>query len=58
MKLQSYVADAWIAPEGNRSPIASAVTGESVAETGTTVRDFGGDARPCPQGRRPGACAR
>src|SRR6201996_2005413 len=40
MKLQSYVADAWIAPEGNLSPIASAVTGDTVAETGTTVRDY------------------
>ena len=40
MKLQSYVADKWIVPEGNLAPIASAVTGETVAETGTTVRDF------------------
>src|SRR6201996_2905999 len=40
MKLQSYVADKWIAPEGNFTPIVSAVTGETVAETGTTVRDF------------------
>ncbi|MGN6148550.1 MAG: phenylacetic acid degradation bifunctional protein PaaZ [Rhizomicrobium sp.] len=40
MKLQSYVADQWIAPEGNLSPIASAVTGETVAETGTTIRDY------------------
>lgn len=40
MKLQSYVADQWIAPEGALAPIASAVTGETVAETGTTVRDF------------------
>jgi oxepin-CoA hydrolase/3-oxo-5,6-dehydrosuberyl-CoA semialdehyde dehydrogenase len=42
MKLQSYVADKWIAPEGNLTPIASAVTGESVAQIGTTVRDFVG----------------
>ncbi len=42
MKLQSYVADKWIAPEGNLTPIASAVTGETVAEIGTTVRDFAG----------------
>jgi oxepin-CoA hydrolase/3-oxo-5,6-dehydrosuberyl-CoA semialdehyde dehydrogenase len=40
MKLQSYVADKWIAPEGNLTSIASAVTGETVAEIGTTVRDF------------------
>src|SRR6201996_2279966 len=40
MKLQSYVADQWIAPQSNLAPIASAVTGETVAETGTTVRDF------------------
>jgi oxepin-CoA hydrolase/3-oxo-5,6-dehydrosuberyl-CoA semialdehyde dehydrogenase len=40
MKLQSYVADKWIAPEGNLTAIASAVTGETVAEIGTTVRDF------------------
>ncbi|MGA9796967.1 MAG: phenylacetic acid degradation bifunctional protein PaaZ [Rhizomicrobium sp.] len=42
MKLQSYVADEWIAPEGNLAPIASAVTGDTVAEIGTTVRDFSG----------------
>ncbi len=40
MKLQSYVADKWVAPEGNLTAIASAVTGETVAEIGTTVRDF------------------
>jgi oxepin-CoA hydrolase/3-oxo-5,6-dehydrosuberyl-CoA semialdehyde dehydrogenase len=42
MKLQSYVADRWIAPEGNLTSIPSAVTGETVAETGTTVRDYAG----------------
>src|SRR6201986_633468 len=40
MKLQSYVADQWIAPEGALTPIASAITGETFAETGTTVRDY------------------
>jgi oxepin-CoA hydrolase/3-oxo-5,6-dehydrosuberyl-CoA semialdehyde dehydrogenase len=40
MKLQSYVADRWIAPEGNITSIPSAVTGETVAETGPTVRDY------------------
>ena len=42
MKLQSYVADKWIAPQDNLAPVASAVTGETVAEIGTTVRDFAG----------------
>jgi oxepin-CoA hydrolase / 3-oxo-5,6-dehydrosuberyl-CoA semialdehyde dehydrogenase len=42
MKLQSYVADRWIAPEGQLTSIPSAVTGETVAETGTTVRDYAG----------------
>jgi oxepin-CoA hydrolase / 3-oxo-5,6-dehydrosuberyl-CoA semialdehyde dehydrogenase len=42
MKLQSYVADRWIAPEGNLASIASAVDGRTVAEIGTTVRDFAG----------------
>jgi oxepin-CoA hydrolase/3-oxo-5,6-dehydrosuberyl-CoA semialdehyde dehydrogenase len=41
-KLQSYAKDSWIAPEGNLTPIPSAVTGETVAETGTTVRDYAG----------------
>ncbi len=39
--LHSYIADAWIAPEAPFTDIASAVTGESVARIGTTVRDFG-----------------
>ena len=38
--LASYVADNWIKPESNRTAILSAITGEPVAETGTTVRDF------------------
>jgi oxepin-CoA hydrolase/3-oxo-5,6-dehydrosuberyl-CoA semialdehyde dehydrogenase len=42
MKLQSYVADKWIAPQGALAPVASAVTGETTAEIGTTVRDFAG----------------
>jgi oxepin-CoA hydrolase/3-oxo-5,6-dehydrosuberyl-CoA semialdehyde dehydrogenase len=40
IRLQSFVRDAWIAPEGQRTPIASAVTGEPVAEIGTTIKDF------------------
>ena len=40
MQLQSYVADKWIAPDGNLTAIASAVNGDTVAEIGTTVRDF------------------
>jgi len=42
MQLQSYTADRWIAPEGPLTAIPSAVSGETVAETGTTVRDFAG----------------
>ncbi len=42
MKLHSYAADRWIAPEGALTGIVSAVSGEPVAETGTTVRDFTG----------------
>ena len=38
--LASYVAGRWIPPEDNRTSIVSAVTGEPVAETGMTVRDF------------------
>jgi oxepin-CoA hydrolase/3-oxo-5,6-dehydrosuberyl-CoA semialdehyde dehydrogenase len=41
MKLESYAADRWIAPEGNLTSIPSAISGETVAETGSTVRDFG-----------------
>jgi oxepin-CoA hydrolase/3-oxo-5,6-dehydrosuberyl-CoA semialdehyde dehydrogenase len=41
-KLQSYVRDSWIAPEGNLTAIPSAVSGETVAEIGATVRDFAG----------------
>jgi len=40
MQLQSYAADKWIAPEGHLTVIASAVSSETIAETGTTVRDF------------------
>jgi oxepin-CoA hydrolase/3-oxo-5,6-dehydrosuberyl-CoA semialdehyde dehydrogenase len=42
MQLQSYAADGWIAPGGHLTAIASAVNGDTVAETGTTVRDFAG----------------
>ena len=41
-KLQSYAKDSWIAPEGNLTAIPSAVSGETAAETGTTVRDYAG----------------
>src|SRR5262249_2559340 len=37
-----YVADRWIAPEGNLTSIPSAISGETVAETGTTVREYAG----------------
>ncbi len=40
--LASYVQDKWFAPEGARTAIPSAVTGETVAQTGATVRDFEG----------------
>jgi oxepin-CoA hydrolase/3-oxo-5,6-dehydrosuberyl-CoA semialdehyde dehydrogenase len=40
MKLHSFVRDAWIAPEGQLTPISSAVTGEPVAEIGSTIKDF------------------
>jgi len=38
--LQSYTHDKWIAPEGSFTEIASAISGKSVAQIGTTVRDF------------------
>src|SRR5215469_10567518 len=40
--LESYAADQWIAPQGNRTALASAATGETIAEIGTTARDFAG----------------
>jgi oxepin-CoA hydrolase/3-oxo-5,6-dehydrosuberyl-CoA semialdehyde dehydrogenase len=40
--LHSYTRDRWIAPEGARTQIRSAATGEPVAEIGTTVHDFAG----------------
>lgn len=38
--LRSYALDRWIAPEGALKDIRSAITGETVAQVGTTVRDF------------------
>jgi oxepin-CoA hydrolase/3-oxo-5,6-dehydrosuberyl-CoA semialdehyde dehydrogenase len=38
--LHSYTHDRWIAPQGALSEIRSAVTGETVAQIGTTIRDF------------------
>ncbi|MGH6890282.1 MAG: phenylacetic acid degradation bifunctional protein PaaZ [Rhizomicrobium sp.] len=40
--LHSFAQDRWIAPEGARTQIRSAVTGEAVAEIATTVHDFEG----------------
>jgi oxepin-CoA hydrolase/3-oxo-5,6-dehydrosuberyl-CoA semialdehyde dehydrogenase len=40
--LQSYAQDNWIAPTGALTDIRSAVSGETVAQIGTTVRDFSG----------------
>ena len=39
-KLMSYAGDRWLEPVGALTPIPSAITGETVAETGTTVRDY------------------
>jgi oxepin-CoA hydrolase/3-oxo-5,6-dehydrosuberyl-CoA semialdehyde dehydrogenase len=41
MKLQSYVEGAWLAPEGHLTTIPDAATGETVAQVGKTVKDFG-----------------
>jgi oxepin-CoA hydrolase / 3-oxo-5,6-dehydrosuberyl-CoA semialdehyde dehydrogenase len=38
--LNSYVADAWVAPKDVTGKIPSAVSGDVVAEIGTTVTDF------------------
>lgn len=38
--LQSYALDRWVAPQGQMTDIRSALTGETVAQIGTTVRDF------------------
>ncbi|MGD0189590.1 MAG: phenylacetic acid degradation bifunctional protein PaaZ [Rhizomicrobium sp.] len=38
--LQSYARDAWVSPSGAFSELRSAVSGEPVAQIGTTVRDF------------------
>jgi len=38
--LESYAQDRWIAPMGVSSDITSAVTGETVAQIGTTITDF------------------
>lgn len=40
--LSSYVCDEWIAPQGALADIRSAVSGETVAQWGATVRDFAG----------------
>jgi oxepin-CoA hydrolase/3-oxo-5,6-dehydrosuberyl-CoA semialdehyde dehydrogenase len=40
--LQSYALDNWVSPQGAMSDIRSAITGEAVAQIGTTVRDFSG----------------
>lgn len=39
--LQSFAADRWVSSEGSLTEIRSAVSGEVVAQIGTTVRDFG-----------------
>lgn len=40
IRLHSYTHDKWIAPGEPSTEIQSAVTGKSVAQIGTTVRDF------------------
>ncbi len=52
--LKNYVADAWVAGGGPRTPLRSAVTGEVVAEMGAAP-GVSRDARPCAPRRRPGA---
>lgn len=39
-QLESYVQDRWVAPQGALTEIPSALTGETVAQIGTTISDF------------------
>jgi len=41
MRLESFAAGKWVAPGGKTRPIASAVTGEAIAEAGSDGLDFG-----------------
>ncbi|HKR24907.1 MAG TPA: phenylacetic acid degradation bifunctional protein PaaZ [Allosphingosinicella sp.] len=40
LKLLNYAADRWVAGDGSLAPVLSAVTGETVAETGSRGLDF------------------
>jgi len=40
LKLLNYAADQWIAGDGGLAPVRSAVTGEMIAETGSSGLDF------------------
>ncbi|MCT8972739.1 phenylacetic acid degradation bifunctional protein PaaZ [Microbaculum marinisediminis] len=40
MRLESFAAGRWVAPSGATRPIASAVTGETIAEAGSDGLDF------------------
>ena len=40
LKLLNYAADRWIAGDGSLAPVESAVTGETIAETGSGGLDF------------------
>ncbi len=42
MRLESFAAGRWVAPAGSTRPIASAVTGETIAEAGSDGLDFAG----------------
>jgi oxepin-CoA hydrolase/3-oxo-5,6-dehydrosuberyl-CoA semialdehyde dehydrogenase len=42
LKLLNYAADRWIAGDGALAPVESAVTGELIAETGSSGLDFRG----------------
>ena len=40
LKLLNYAADRWVAGDGSLAPVMSAVTGETIAETGSGGLDF------------------
>jgi oxepin-CoA hydrolase/3-oxo-5,6-dehydrosuberyl-CoA semialdehyde dehydrogenase len=40
LKLLNYAADRWVAGDGSLAPVMSAVTGEVIAETGSSGLDF------------------
>ena len=46
--LESYVAGRWFAAPDDGTPVADAVTGETVVRVSSTGLDVAGDARPRP----------